>query len=97
MGPVGMASAERDISSGDSIGWAEHGGLCEYVFHSIDCSVFSGFSVSLEIRHLLGICWSDFHHDLLYILPLAGDEAGPDRGDSFAVAKSLVLEEILRA
>ncbi|KAL0374387.1 UNVERIFIED_CONTAM: Sugar transport protein 14 [Sesamum radiatum] len=95
LGPVGLVSPERALSIRDKISRAEHGGLCKYDLHSTDCSVFSRGSLSSQIRDLLAVCGLDLHHEQLHFLAVAGDETGPDRGDTFAMAESLVLEEIL--
>lgn len=97
MGAAGVAGAERALPAGDAVGGAEHGGVREHDFHGVDRAVFSGVAVSPEIRHLLAVCSADCDHELFHILPAAGDEAGSDRGGVFAVAETLVLEQILPA
>lgn len=78
VGPTGVVSAERAVSVGDEISGAEHCGVREYDFHGVDCAVLSCCAVSPEIRDILAVRGVDCDNELLHLLPVAGDEAGPD-------------------
>lgn len=96
VGPTRVVSTERALPSRDQIGRSSHGGVCEHVVHRDHCSMLPSVSLSPQIWNFLALRGLDLHNDLLYILPLARNEASADWGDTLLVPKSLVLEEILR-
>lgn len=94
MGTSGMASAEWNISSGDSISWTN---CCCHRKHVDDIpnrSIIPQHALPYEVWvvHLLRIFCC--RHDCLHLLLLAGDQEHSHWRDASRLETTLVLEEI---
>lgn len=74
MGPAWLAGAERNFSTGDSIGGAKYCGLCKHVYDISDCAAVPVDALSHEVRPVRLLRIFRRNNDSVHLSLPAGDQ-----------------------